>query len=149
MFVLVCREFVAANGNGGAVVFVRGNVYELDAAGVGFSAGCMIWIVFAELLPDAFEGAEDARAVATAATMSAAALEGFRMAMQRLDNEDGTLRAPTLKDFGLGGDGRGGAGWGREEYVLFSACAGVYSLVRAVYVTLYEQERDVARRALV
>ena len=72
--------------------------------GVGFSAGCMIWIVFAELLPDAFEGAEDARAVATAATMSAVALEGFRMAMLKLDNEDGTLRAPTLKDFGLGGD---------------------------------------------
>ena len=70
--------------------------------GVGFSAGCMIWIVFAELLPDAFEGVNDARAVATAATMSAAALEGFRMAMQQLDNEDGTLRTPTLKDFGLG-----------------------------------------------
>ena len=114
MFVLVCREFVAANGNGGAVVFVRGNVYELDAALESVLAtGCMIWIVLAELLPDAFEGAEDARAVATAATMSAAALEGFRMAMQRLDNEDGTLRAPTLKDFGLGGDDgerRGAAG---------------------------------------
>jgi hypothetical protein len=36
--------------------------------------------------------------------MSAVALEGFRMAMLKLDNEDGTLRAPTLKDFGLGGD---------------------------------------------
>ena len=83
--------------------------------GVGFSAGCMIWIVFAELLPDAFEGAEDARAVATAATMSAAALEGFRMAMQRLDNEDGTLRAPTLKDFGLGGDDVGSVGGGGKS----------------------------------
>ena len=87
--------------------------------GVGFSAGCMIWIVFAELLPDAFEGAEDARAVATAATMSAAALEGFRMAMQRLDNEDGTLRAPTLKDFGLGGDDVGsGGGGGKSTFYL-------------------------------
>ena len=96
--------------------------------GVGFSAGCMIWIVFAELLPDAFEGAEDARAVATAATMSAAALEGFRMAMQRLDNEDGTLRAPTLKDFGLGGDdvGSGGDG-GKSTFYLALAPAFIAS----------------------
>jgi zinc transporter ZupT len=96
--------------------------------GVGFSAGCMIWIVFAELLPDAFEGAEDARAVATAATMSAAALEGFRMAMQRLDNEDGTLRAPTLKDFGLGGDDVGsGGGGGKSTFYLALAPAFIAS----------------------
>ena len=96
--------------------------------GVGFSAGCMIWIVFAELLPDAFEGAEDARAVATAGTMSAAALEGFRMAMQRLDNEDGTLRAPTLKDFGLGGDDVGsGGGGGKSTFYLALAPAFIAS----------------------
>ena len=96
--------------------------------GVGFSAGCMIWIVFAELLPDAFEGAEDARAVATAATMSAVALEGFRMAMQRLDNEDGTLRAPTLKDFGLGGDDVGsGGGGGKSTFYLALAPAFIAS----------------------
>ena len=96
--------------------------------GVGFSAGCMIWIVFAELLPDAFEGAEDARAVATAATMSAAALEGFRMAMQRLDNEDGTLRSPTLKDFGLGGDDVGsGGGGGKSTFYLALAPAFIAS----------------------
>ena len=96
--------------------------------GVGFSAGCMIWIVFAELLPDAFEGAEDARAVATAATISAAALEGFRMAMQRLDNEDGTLRAPTLKDFGLGGDDVGsGSGGGKSTFYLALAPAFIAS----------------------
>lgn len=94
--------------------------------GVGFSAGCMIWIVFAELLPDAFEGAEDARAVATAATMSAAALEGFRMAMQRLDNEDGTLRAPTLKDFGLGVDDAGSGG-GKSTFYLALAPAFIAS----------------------
>ena len=96
--------------------------------GVGFSAGCMIWIVFAELLPDAFEGAEDARAVATAATISAAALEGFRMAMQRLDNEDGTLRALTLKDFGLGGDDVGsGGGGGKSTFYLALAPAFIAS----------------------
>ena len=96
--------------------------------GVGFSAGCMIWIVFAELLPDAFEGAEDARAVATAATMSAAALEGFRMAMQRLDNEDGTLRSPTLKDFGLVGDDVGsGGGGGKSTFYLALAPAFIAS----------------------
>ena len=92
--------------------------------GVGFSAGCMIWIVFAELLPDAFEGAEDARAVATAATMSAVALEGFRMAMLKLDNEDGTLRAPTLKDFGLGDESTSG---GKSTFYLAIAPAFIAS----------------------
>lgn len=38
---------------------------------LGFAAGCMIWIVFAELIPDALETAEHAH-VATAATLSAA-----------------------------------------------------------------------------
>ena len=84
----------------------------------------MIWIVFAELLPDAFEGAEDARAVATAATMSAVALEGFRMAMLKLDNEDGTLRAPTLKDFGLGDESTSG---GKSTFYLAIAPAFIAS----------------------
>lgn len=38
---------------------------------LGFAAGCMIWIVFAELMPDALEGIESGQA-ATAATLSAA-----------------------------------------------------------------------------
>ena len=55
--------------------------------------GCMIWIVVAELLPDALEGAS-AETVATAATMSAAALEAFRMLMSALENDDGTFHSP-------------------------------------------------------
>lgn len=39
---------------------------------LGFAAGCMIWIVFAELIPDALETADHSH-VATAATLSAAA----------------------------------------------------------------------------
>lgn len=38
---------------------------------VGFAAGCMIWIVGAELMPDALESAPHPQ-VATAVTMSAA-----------------------------------------------------------------------------
>ena len=37
---------------------------------LGFAAGCMIWVVFSELLPDAFENVSPSR-VATAATLSA------------------------------------------------------------------------------
>ena len=60
---------------------------------MGFAAGCMVWITVAELLPDALEGA-DASTVATAATMSAAALEAFRMWMAALENPDGSFRSP-------------------------------------------------------
>ena len=60
---------------------------------MGFAAGCMVWITVAELLPDALEGA-DASTVATAATLSAAALEAFRMWMAALENPDGSFRSP-------------------------------------------------------
>jgi zinc transporter ZupT len=58
--------------------------------GMGFASGCMIWITVAELLPDALEGA-DASAVATAATVAAAALEAFRMWTEALERADARL----------------------------------------------------------
>jgi len=51
--------------------------------GLGFAAGSMIWMVFAELIPESLEEAS-ARTVANAATGSAALLEGFRMTMERM-----------------------------------------------------------------
>lgn len=113
---------------------------------LGFAAGCMIWMVFAELLPDAMEQAEaaqvrgcnqglweDVRAwqrgalldclltaecgtsqavrdcplthrlpthtrtpqVATAATLSAAGLEAFRMLFASMEQPDGTFGGGT------------------------------------------------------
>jgi len=55
---------------------------------LGFAAGCMIWMVFAELLPEALQDC-DAGHVASAATFSAAGLEGFRMLMEGLDETYG------------------------------------------------------------
>lgn len=64
---------------------------------LGFAAGCMIWMVFAELLPDSLKHISGSE-VATAATLSAAALEGIRMAFETMqqstrdDNEDATTK---------------------------------------------------------
>jgi len=49
---------------------------------LGFAAGCMLWMVFAELLPDASKALPPDQ-VATAATLSAALLELFRSAIAR------------------------------------------------------------------
>ena len=93
---------------------------------LGFAAGCMVWMVFAELLPDALTDASSntqagsdrlpwlwpavmrvtlnlyvlpvSAQVATAVTFSAAWLEGLRMALATLEMPDGTLMAPTLLD---------------------------------------------------
>ena len=93
---------------------------------LGFAAGCMVWMVFAELLPDALADASSntqagsdrmpwvwpalmrvtlnlyalpvSAQVATAVTFSAAWLEGLRMALATLEMPDGTLMAPTLLD---------------------------------------------------
>jgi ZIP family zinc transporter len=45
--------------------------------GLGFAAGAMIWMVFAELLPEALEDAPSA-SVATAVTLSLMAMIGFQ-----------------------------------------------------------------------
>ena len=69
--------------------FVFVNMFEfLLPISLGFAAGCMIWMVFAELLPDALKDC-DAGHVASAATFSAAGLEGFRMLMESVDQAYG------------------------------------------------------------
>ncbi|GIL56120.1 hypothetical protein Vafri_11560 [Volvox africanus] len=64
---------------------------------LGFAAGCMIWIVFAELIPDALESAEHGH-VATAATLSAAALQCISMVLLKLERADGSVASPIAAD---------------------------------------------------
>jgi zinc transporter ZupT len=75
--------------------------------GLGFAAGCMIWIVCAELLPEAVRGAGGETA-ATSATLAAAALEGFRLLTNLLGKHDQYLRGTgsfwTATGSGLGGE---------------------------------------------
>ncbi|KAF6252114.1 hypothetical protein COO60DRAFT_1704442 [Scenedesmus sp. NREL 46B-D3] len=60
---------------------------------LGFAAGCMIWIVLAELLPDALEAVE-ADQVATYATAAAAWLQGLSVFIAQLETPAGTLSSP-------------------------------------------------------
>ncbi|WIA37641.1 hypothetical protein OEZ86_014542 [Tetradesmus obliquus] len=60
---------------------------------LGFAAGCMIWIVLAELLPDALEAVE-AEQVATYATAAAAWLQGLSVFIAQLETPAGTLSSP-------------------------------------------------------
>ena len=62
-----------------AFLFVEAFQQLLPGA-LGFAAGCMLWMVFAELLPDATQALPPDR-VATAATLAAATLEGLRCAL--------------------------------------------------------------------
>lgn len=64
---------------------------------LGFAAGCMIWIVFAELMPDALETAAHSH-VATAATLSAASLQYISMMIAKLERPDGTVASPVQAD---------------------------------------------------
>ena len=59
-------------------LFVNTFAFLLPFA-LGFAAGCMIWMVIAELLPDALASGTSAASLARATTCSAAGLEGFRM----------------------------------------------------------------------
>jgi len=65
---------------------------------LGFAAGCMVWIVFAELLPDALADATDPKNVATTVTLSAGALEVFRMLMEGLERYGGDVAKENLGD---------------------------------------------------
>eukprot|EP00878_Enallax_costatus_P005778 GHUV01006059.1.p1 GENE.GHUV01006059.1~~GHUV01006059.1.p1 ORF type:complete len:629 (+),score=131.00 GHUV01006059.1:206-1888(+) len=60
---------------------------------LGFAAGCMMWIVFAMLLPDALEVMEAER-VATYTTGAAAWLQGLSVFMAQLETPAGTLASP-------------------------------------------------------
>jgi zinc transporter ZupT len=46
--------------------------------GLGLAAGAMIWMVFAELIPDAYEGGASAAAIGIAVTLAFAALLAFQ-----------------------------------------------------------------------
>jgi len=65
---------------------------------LGFAAGCMVWIVFAELLPDALADATDPKNVATTVTLSAGALEVFRMLMEALERYGSDVAKENLGD---------------------------------------------------
>ena len=46
--------------------------------GLGLAAGAMIWMVFAELIPDAYEGGASGAAIGIAVTLAFAALLAFQ-----------------------------------------------------------------------
>lgn len=84
---------------------------------LGFAAGCMVWLVAGELLPDALEAAASGSAsgsasesaareeVATVTVLSAAALEALRMWMALWEREDGSLAPPMSMSKGRGEKG--------------------------------------------
>ena len=94
---------------------------------LGFAAGCMVWIVFAELLPDALADSSDPKHVATTVTLSAGALEVFRMIMEGVERygEAGKRSARWRGRRRLERHGRGIGGGG----VRASRCAGAHARV--------------------
>eukprot|EP01026_Neomeris_dumetosa_P050962 TRINITY_DN447_c0_g1_i2.p1 TRINITY_DN447_c0_g1~~TRINITY_DN447_c0_g1_i2.p1 ORF type:complete len:248 (+),score=27.13 TRINITY_DN447_c0_g1_i2:627-1370(+) len=75
-----------------AFVFVESFRACLPLA-MGFAAGCMLWIVFAELLPEAMENC-DHSIVASVTCLSAAWLEGLGMILFAVENPNNTLSIP-------------------------------------------------------
>ncbi|KAK9058116.1 hypothetical protein SSX86_022956 [Deinandra increscens subsp. villosa] len=70
----------------------------------GFAAGCMIWMVIAEVLPDAFKEASPSH-VASAATLSVATMEAFGAMFQNFGlnyNSEGASGFLVSLLFGLG-----------------------------------------------
>eukprot|EP01023_Acetabularia_acetabulum_P050114 TRINITY_DN538_c0_g3_i1.p1 TRINITY_DN538_c0_g3~~TRINITY_DN538_c0_g3_i1.p1 ORF type:complete len:455 (-),score=81.66 TRINITY_DN538_c0_g3_i1:253-1617(-) len=76
-----------------AFVFVESFKACLPVA-MGFAGGCMLWIVFAELLPEALEQCEHS-VVASVTCLSAAWLEGLGMFLFAVENPNNTLATPT------------------------------------------------------
>ena len=56
---------------------------------MGFAAGCMIWIVFGEILPECLKEGADASQVATAATVSVALMEGVGTFLEAFETDAG------------------------------------------------------------
>ncbi|CAM6129030.1 unnamed protein product [Calypogeia fissa] len=71
---------------------------------MGFAAGCMIWMVLAEVLPDSFKEASHSQ-VASAATLSVACMEILSASVQNLDSSSSWELSPAANLsilFGLG-----------------------------------------------
>ena len=101
---------------------------------LGFAAGCMIWMVFAELIPDALEGASGGT-VATGATLAAAALEGTRMLFESFETEDGQFAWTTeaaITHESTGGEHKGSRHFGIETSSEFDA--DILTLIPAAVV---------------
>lgn len=64
---------------------------------MGFAAGCMIWMVFAELVPASLAEVS-ASTTATCTTFAAAVLECFRLAMASLETPDGRMTPPVNEE---------------------------------------------------
>jgi len=70
---------------------------------LGFAAGCMVWLVAGELLPDALDSGAAPESVATVTVLSAAGLEALRMWMALWEREDGSLAPPMSMSMKRGG----------------------------------------------
>eukprot|EP01025_Chloroclados_australasicus_P045630 TRINITY_DN5001_c0_g2_i4.p1 TRINITY_DN5001_c0_g2~~TRINITY_DN5001_c0_g2_i4.p1 ORF type:complete len:481 (-),score=70.70 TRINITY_DN5001_c0_g2_i4:3253-4626(-) len=75
-----------------AFIFVESFKACLPIA-MGFAAGCMMWIVFSELLPEALEKCEHS-VVASVTCIAAAWLEGLGMLLNAVENPNNTLSVP-------------------------------------------------------
>ena len=68
----------AAAADGCASLFIFVLFAPWLPVGLGLAAGAMIWMVFAELIPDAYEGGASGAAIGIAVTLAFAALLAFQ-----------------------------------------------------------------------